>query len=123
MKKILLLVLFTVGLYANNLTFAQAMKKAEENNKYLIAVLKTQYCPYCDKLMRDINQDIVKEKLSKKYIVVTIDRDKDDFPRELYSRLVPMTYFINPKNRQVIEQITGYVNPWQFMDIASKTVK
>jgi thioredoxin-related protein len=123
LKKIFLILVFAISTFASSLSFVDAMQKAKKENKMVLAVLKTETCPYCDKLKKDLTQDFVKGRLEKDYVITFIDRDNDSFPKELYSRLVPMSYFIDPKNNEVRNQVTGYMNPWQFMDIAKNSAK
>jgi glutaredoxin len=103
--------------------FYTAFQKAKSENKQLIMILKTQTCPYCHKLAKELNQKFVNETLSKDYNIVFVDRNDDKFPKELYNRFVPVSYFINPKTNEVTEQIVGYADGWKFLQIAKSNLQ
>jgi thioredoxin-related protein len=118
MKKVVLLFVFLFSsLYSfDTLPYEEAISKAKNENKYVIMVMKTRYCPWCKKLINEVLEDMdIKEKIKKDFILSIVDRDKDKYPEKFYSRLVPTTFFIDPNIEEEVDMTIGYVGISKFM--------
>ncbi|MDF1881832.1 thioredoxin family protein [Sulfurimonas sp. MAG313] len=119
--KLLLLVLITmVSLGASEISeFAQTMgyetsykvaiQKAKQSNKEVMFVMVTNYCPWCRKFEK---RTLVKEKVNlivhKKYIPLILNREKGNYPKQFYTKRIPVVMFINPNNEEKIKESLGY---------------
>lgn len=119
MKKIIFVFfIFISTLFGyENLDYAQAIQKAKETNRHLVLVLKSQYCPWCTKLINNVleNPD-VKTMIEQNFVLVILDREQDKYPDKFYSRLVPTTFFIDSKKEDEVDMIIGYVRYGEFLN-------
>ena len=92
-----------------NNDYDSALKDAKENKKYIFLIVTEQYCPWCEKLIDEVLQDIdVSSKLIENYISVVVDRNKDYYPSNIGITGVPSVFIINPYNGKIIDTIVGY---------------
>jgi hypothetical protein len=118
MKRVALvfLLLLTSVYSLDTYKYQEALEKAQKENKYIIMILKTQYCPWCKRLINGVlPMPEIESKIDKEFVLTIIDRDKDKFPEKFYSRLVPTTFFIDPYAEDEVDMIIGYVNGQSFM--------
>lgn len=118
MKKIILLLLTTLTLFAANAkdaafmldykeVYAVALAQAKKEHKILMMVVVKDPCPYCDRLVDDtLDTPTVKAKL-KSFIPLIVAYD-GKYPNKFRPPVTPVTYFINPNNSTVIDTLYGY---------------
>lgn len=96
--------------------YDEAIRMAKSQNKKVMVFFHSEYCGWCDKMKKTTlkNPEVI-EFINKKYIFVSIDRDKDAYPQKLTPRFVPTTYTIDPKTGAEIDVILGYKNANDFI--------
>jgi thioredoxin-related protein len=125
MKSLIALSFFAISLMAQDMqvyyNYDKAIDVAAKEKKDVVMILKTQYCPWCKKLVNETLADKnVASYVEKNYIVAIIDRDKDEFPAYFNSKIVPVTYIVDPLTSKESEMIIGYVTPERFLKVLQK---
>ncbi len=128
LKRILLLLtIFTISLFAlgeeiHNFTYEKsyytALKKAKEQNKVLLVMIKKEGCPNCA-YMKDIvfERPKVLEYMKNNYITVLLDIDHRYYPKRFISHRAPTFFFINPKDESELRpKKIGGSRPWKFLE-------
>jgi len=117
MKKLLLVVFFSVTLFANHInwlgSYNEALQKAKNQGKPLMVLLIKNNCKICKDIVYKAfsKQDYIKD-LNKKYIAVIVNFNNEDYPVELfYSTDFPTLFFIDSKRETFIKK------PWYKMQI------
>jgi len=112
MKKLLLVVAFSVALFANHInwlgSYNKALQKAKNQGKPLMVLLIKNNCKMCKDIVYKAfsNQDYIKD-LNKKYIAVIVNFNNEDYPIELfYTTLFPTLFFVDAKSETFIKE------PW-----------
>jgi thioredoxin-related protein len=105
-------------MYANSLpylyNYQEALQKATLEKKSVMVLVVTTYCPWCKRFKKKtlMNKKIQKEIL-KDYVVVMLNKETDEMPEDLKSRLVPTTFFLDNKGEEFYSAI-GYRTVKQF---------
>ncbi|QOP41190.1 thioredoxin fold domain-containing protein [Sulfurimonas marina] len=123
-KKLLLLPLLTISLYANywddyNLfakymgyerDYNKAITIAKKEKKDLLVILVSDGCPFCHRLVDTIlTKKEIREYINKKYIKLIINKDTDkNYPKKLVRPFEPVTYIIDAPSGQIIDEIDGW---------------
>lgn len=97
--------------------YQEAINQAKQQNKPLLMFVYTDYCPWCDK----IKQHTLKHKktiefISKNYIFLSIDKEKDEYPEKFIPRFIPTTYLIDAKTQEEIYALYGYKTTTQLIE-------
>ena len=133
MKKIILLLLMTLTLFAANAkdaaflldyeeVYAQALTKAKQEHKVLMMVIVKEPCPYCDMLVeKTLDSADIKAKL-KNFIPLVIAHD-GKYPDKFRPPVRPVTLFINPDNTTVLYTLAGYRDVDVFKGAMDKAVQ
>jgi len=106
--------------------YSSALKLAKKQNKPLMLVVVSNYCPWCKKFERKtLNSSLIQGQVKKDFIPLIIDKrtDKGKYPPEFYSKLIPTVFFINPKTEKHVYKSLGYSKNIVFaqdMDLALK---
>ena len=130
MKKIILLLLFSLTLFGANVDkFAQemgferdyktALTRANKENKILMMVLGADYCPWCRKFERKtLNSSLLKKRLQTEVVTLVVDKkfDIETFPSKFQTQFTPKVFFINPKDESIILDTTGYIKKKHFAE-------
>jgi len=98
--------------------YNSALKEAKAQNKPIMLVVVTFYCPWCKKFERKtLKSSMIKEMAQKDFIPVIIDKLKDggNYPKEFKSPLVPTVYFIDPKTQKPLYESLGYMKKKPFL--------
>ena len=109
--------------------YSSALKEAKKQNKPIMLVVVSNYCPWCKRFERKtLNTSLIQGQVKKDFIPLIIDktRDKGKYPSEFYAKLVPTIFFINPKTQKSVYKSRGYSDNITFaidMDMALKAYK
>lgn len=100
MKKIVLLLVFALSLFAAELDwphdYKAALAKAKKENKVLYVLLTSDNCRWCRKFeSTTLQEKVIQEKLNKNFVVVHISRDRDFVPKYFETTPVPRHYFVD----------------------------
>lgn len=98
--------------------YAVALAKAKKEDKELMLVLVTNYCPWCRKFEANILQKPEVDKAVKaKYIPLILNRDEKKFPEKFTSSFTPVIYFIDAKREESLHKVVGYNNREEFLEL------
>ena len=134
MKKLILLSVFILTLQADHIDdFATLMKyetnyetaiaKAKAQNKAVMLVMVTHYCPWCRKFEKKaLKKKAVSTLVNTYFVPLILNREKRAFPEKFDTPRIPTTYFINPTNEKIIRSNMGYKNKKEFLSILHKVI-
>lgn len=98
--------------------YKTALEMAKKANKPIMLVVVADYCPWCKKFEHKTLEDtLVQEAVSKGFIPLIVDKliEKGSFPSQYEAKLIPTTYFINPKTGESLYEVTAYRPKGQFL--------
>ena len=130
MKKILLFLILSISFFALEIDnfashmgysrdYTAAFNQAKKENKPLMLVVGSDYCPWCRKFERKTLQNVkVAIKVNQNFIAVVVDkrRDKSTFPTKYASPITPAVFFINPQDNLVIGKSVGYIRKNDYLE-------
>lgn len=110
MKKIIFLLTMAVSLSANSIdwphNYKEALTKAKKENKVLYVLLTSDNCRWCRKFeATTLQEEGVKQRLAKDFVVVHISRDRDFVPDYFETTPVPRHYFVNGDGEILYESL------------------
>ncbi len=137
MKTLFFLLFFSLSIFADNIDnyakemnfqrdYKTALAKAKKENKMLVMILSSDYCPWCRKFERKtLSSSLVKSRLDKRVITLLVDKKYDAhlFPKKFKTTLTPLVFFINPKDESILSQHAGYVKKREFVSILDNAQK
>ncbi len=124
LRNIMIILLYTLSLHAAfwddykmfakymhyETNYDTALAKAKKEHKPLFMVVVTDGCPFCEKLMdRILTKDYVREYISKKYVTLIMNKEKQKVPKKYIRPFEPVTYIIDPQSEQIIDELDGYM--------------
>lgn len=122
MKKILLLLMFSVMLCA--FSFEEALVQAKQNNKLILVELIMEFCPYCERMEKFVlSKDDVAKIVDEYYVFIKLDINKETVPEHLTSRLTPTFYFLSSDGETIIEEIKGASSKSDFIKYLNKATQ
>ena len=112
MKKIIILLVFTLSLFANDLDWShdydESIEKAQKENKKVYVFITSDSCGWCRKFEKTTLKDEgILKKLNKDYILVHLSRERHDIPISLETSPVPRHYFLS-NDEKIIYSTLGY---------------
>lgn len=121
MKKLVLLALLSLSVWGAEITwnnsYASALEKAKKEDKPLMVLITSEQCRWCRKLEATTLQDEeIVSRINSKFQAVNVIKDKSVYPKNLTAKMVPMSYFLNPKTGKILYSIPGY---WDHEDYNS----
>ena len=132
MKKLLLALIIALSLNASEIAeFAQkmsyetdykvAIQKAKDTNKQVMFVMVTNYCPWCRKFeKRTLIKEEVNSLVQKKYVPLILNREKGEYPKQFYTKRIPVVMFIDANKEEVVRESLGYKKVEAFMQELNK---
>ncbi len=95
-----------------------ALKKAKDEKKGLMAVIITNYCPWCSKFeKKTLKEKNIDKLIKERYIPLIINKEEGGFPPYLNTPIVPTTYFIDPKDEKSDYERIGFINKIEFLEL------
>jgi len=95
--------------------FDEAVKRSKKEQKNIMLVLVSNYCPWCRKFeQRVLLKEDVNSVIQNNYIPVIINREKDPFPKEFDTGFTPIVHFIDYKTQKSYKNVIGYNNKDEF---------
>lgn len=99
-------------------------KKAMQEKKLILLTVKSEFCPYCIKMKKDVFDNATyNEKINKKYLHVEIDRDSTNLPSYLHVKYVPTNFILSPKKLVIVDEFPGYIQPDHFIELLDEVYK
>jgi thioredoxin-related protein len=99
--------------------YKTALSQAKKENKVLMMVVSSDYCPWCRKFEnRTLKSPRIKPTLHKDIITLVVDAkyDVDSFPEKFKTKYTPYVFFINPKDENILTQSVGYTKKKEFAE-------
>ena len=105
------------GVNLNKMTYSKAVEMSKKNNKLIMIKLTADHCKYCIKMDKEVMVDKdVQKLLSKNFITVNINVDKEKIPLGIKRTITPTFIFVD-KNQKIVSKIPGSWNKKDFMDL------
>jgi uncharacterized protein YyaL (SSP411 family) len=98
-------------------SYAAACRKAAETHKNVLLLITTESCGWCRRLERTtLREDAVVAKINANFVAVHVTRGRDDYPKSLKAKMVPMSYFLHPDG-SVFYRMPGYWTSEDYLSI------
>jgi len=123
------LFIMTIFSLGTDIELDQIVKDANETDKPIIVFIHKDGCGFCERMIFDMEDKNISQKLREDFILVDINRDDDEtisfdgykgtnrnFLKKLGVKLYPTTLFLDGKGTFVYH-IVGYRNPKKFITI------
>lgn len=132
MKTWILFFLIALGLQAGSIedfakingyetSYEKALAKATVENKPIMLVMVTHYCPWCRKYEKNtLTKKSVIALVSKKYVPLILNREKQQFPKKFDTPRIPTTFFIDAKDERLIYSEMGFKTKSGFMEMEAR---
>lgn len=102
-------------------SYEDAVVKAKKENKLVMLVMVTHYCPWCRKYERDtLSKKSISKLVKEKYIPLVLNREDHKFPMKFDTPRIPTTMFINPNSEALVYKEMGYKVKKEFLEMESK---
>ncbi|MFA7091690.1 MAG: thioredoxin family protein [Arcobacteraceae bacterium] len=89
--------------------YDEAIHQAKKQNKHVLMFVYTDYCSWCDKMKKTtLSHQKTIEFINKNYIFLSINKEKENFPKAFTPRYIPTTYLIDAQNQEEIYALFGY---------------
>ena len=93
-------------------------QKAINENKLILLSIEKEGCPYCIKMQKEVfNVPKFNQKIAKKYLHVTIDREDSTLPQALHVKYFPTNLILSPRDLRIIDEFAGYTDPESFIEL------
>lgn len=113
MKKLIVVILLTISAFGTeivwNNSYDQALVKAKKEGKPLLVLITSETCRWCRKLeSTTLQDDEIVSRINLSFQAVNVTKDKSIYPKNLTAKMVPMSYFIDPRNGKILYSIPGF---------------
>lgn len=122
-----LLLFLTLVLSAAEIKWAdsydEAVALAKKEEKAVYALITSETCRWCRKMeATTLQSQSVIDAIEKDFIAVHLTRDKDEYPRYMKAKMVPMTFYMRTNGR-IVHSVPGYWTTEDYLSITSDAVK
>lgn len=106
--------------------YDDALKLAKKEHKYILALVSTTGCPFCERTKKYVltNKKVLKI-INDNYVFVNFERPHTHtYPDFLYSEFCPTMHIIDSDIEDIIYQVMGYQTPKKVMkEISMESIK
>ncbi len=105
-----------LGYYSD---YNKALSIAKKEQKPLMLVVVTSYCPWCRKFERKtLASKKIAPMVKSIYVPVIVDRNKDaeSFPKKFQTPRIPTVFFVDPNDGKEYWESIGYLNKKEFSE-------
>lgn len=95
--------------------YPTALAQAKQEKRLLMLVIIKDPCSYSERMVNGTLSDPKVVEELKDFVSVIVDR-KSLLPSVFKIDLVPMIYFVDPKNEKAVGERMGYVSTEQFLN-------
>ncbi len=89
--------------------FASARKSATEQHKPIMVFYESKHCKWCKKMLSvTLQNSKIVRKLNSLVIAVKAHKEKEDYPKHIFSKYAPTIFFLDEYNQNIIRPILGY---------------
>jgi len=122
MKLLLLASLLVIQLFGKSYTefankmnyeinYETALKKAKEEQKDIMFLVVSNFCPWCQKLEKLVlSKDKYDKPIHDKYIPLILNKDEGKFPKKFETPFIPTVYFVDYNTGDIKKKVIGYNN-------------
>jgi len=122
MKLLLLASLLVIQLFGKSYTefankmnyeinYETALKKAKEEQKDIMFLVVSNFCPWCQKLEKLVlSKDKYDKPIHDKYIPLILNKDEGKFPKKFETPFIPTVYFVDYNTGGIKKKVIGYNN-------------
>ncbi|UPT78081.1 thioredoxin family protein [Sulfurovum sp. XGS-02] len=112
MKKLIILLLMTLGLNASEITWFESYTKAaavaKEENKPMLLFINRPGCGACEFMKENVFTDkMIYTYVNEHFIPVSLDINKNDAPKDLQSEVTPTYHFVKYDGTKIRETLFG----------------
>lgn len=112
MKKIMILLLMTLGLNASEINWFQSYIKAaavaKAENKPMLLFINRPGCGACEFMKENVFTDkMIYTYINEHFIPVSLDINKNDAPKNLQSEVTPTYHFVKYDGTKIRETLFG----------------
>lgn len=112
MKKLIILLLMTLGLNASEINWFQSYTKAAEvakaENKPMLLFINRPGCGACEFMKENVFTDkMIYTYVNEHFIPVSLDINKNDAPKDLQSEVTPTYHFVKYNGTKIRETLLG----------------
>ena len=137
MKIILLTLLISINLFGAKIDefatkanyhrdYKTALSIAKNEKKMLMLLVVADYCPWCKKFeKKTLLHSSIKKIIKENFIPVVVDKlkEKDSFPKEFASPLIPAVFFIDPYSQKDIHKTIAYMTKKEYKENMDKAIQ
>jgi len=92
-------------------SYKVALQKAQEEDKDLMVLTISNFCPWCSKLeKRVLAKPVVDKAIKEKFIPVILNKEEKKLATQYAAPIVPTIYLVKPKKEEIYERQVGYLN-------------
>ena len=92
-------------------SYEVALAKAKKANRPLLVLITSETCGWCRKLeTTTLKDEKIAGRINDKFEAVNVTRDKSIYPKTLAAKMVPISYFVDPKTGKHFFSFPGYWN-------------
>lgn len=107
---------------SEKMTYTEALRLAKQTNKPIMLKLTAENCKYCVKMDKEVLENLeVNAFLSKHFIALTVNVDKEPIPLGIKRTITPTFIFID-QNEKILSKLPGSWNKKDFMDLLNKAI-
>jgi len=128
-KKIFLLLILSLNIYAKDINFDELVKLSNEQNKQIMVFFHMEHCPWCHKMIDvSLSDKNVMNTINKYFNYIDLDVEtsgdvmynnelisKHEFAREFNIYFYPTTLMFD--DGEIVQNIKGYRNKQKFTNI------
>lgn len=104
-------------------SYSDAVEQAKKENKFVYVLITSETCRWCRKLeATTLEDDEVIAAVDANFVAVNVTRNKDDYPKYLKAKMMPMTYFMRTNGR-VAHSVPGYWVEDDYISIIGDAVR
>lgn len=108
MRKLALVLLSAIYLFAGDITIDELLAKAKKENKVGVVFIERDNCPWCDRMKyKTFTNRHVEKKMSEELVYGKFNNKDDSLPQHLRARNAPTTHFVNGDG-EILLSVVGY---------------
>lgn len=105
-------------------SYEKAIAKAKKINKPLMMVVGIDGCPWCNKFeAKVLTRKSIDKIVQKNFIPLSVEKEKDTFPKQFKLNGVPFVLFIEPKKQKMFYKSFGYKSKREFKTELDKAIE
>lgn len=99
--------------------YKKALVQAKKEQKFLMIVMGTNYCPWCRKLeSRVLSKEDIDKDIKAQFVPLMLNFSEKNFPSYLNDiAITPVIYIIDPLSEKIQHTFVGYNNHESFLQL------